>query len=407
MNLRPRVHLPILLLIMLFGSSCDFFFGKKQDSQTTDVFRQGAIDPGIPSTVGYVPILPVWKNIPSPVDVYVGYDNMVYVCDANGLDIFDLKGSLQRNIPIDGASDVCQDRELRTYVAGRVNRMVNGTLRNLAAVYVIANAAAAGNPLITDTLIHPFCDQSRNNTSFRGAPDEQVQFTGITSFADNSIALARTGPTNDPAGISRPDNAILFYNSHHQNTHFANGLSPAISSLKSVMGLSSIASFAAPPQSVSGVSTSQDLLLTQDDPAAAYKVLWVKMVNDPDLGIIYTENSSLLSFDFSHSTRFLYQANRFSHPSRVCVATDNTGYIFVADAGRDSVYQFTPKGYEGVNPPANSATPMQVLASFGGSGSGPFNFLEPSGLCYYNKTLFVADKGNNRICRYKLSTDVE
>ena len=131
------------------------------------------------------------------------------------------------------------------------------------------------------------------------------------------------------------------------------------------------------------------------------------MVNDPDLGIIYTENSSLLSFDFSHSTRFLYQANRFSHPSRVCVATDNTGYIFVADAGRDSVYQFTPKGYEGVNPPANSATPMQVLASFGGSGSGPFNFLEPSGLCYYNKTLFVADKGNNRICRYKLSTDVE
>jgi hypothetical protein len=48
-----------------------------------------------------------------------------------------------------------------------------------------------------------------------------------------------------------------------------------------------------------------------------------------------------------------------------------------------------------------------VLASFGGEGAGPFQFVDPSGVCYFRRTVFVADKGNGRIIRYQLSTDLE
>src|SRR5207253_392405 len=91
--------------VCLLLSSCDFLFGKKQDDSTQQIFEQGAIDPNlIPNQVGYVPILPYW-NVPNPTDVYVGYDEMIYVIDDNGVEIFDQKGMKQRTISITGATD--------------------------------------------------------------------------------------------------------------------------------------------------------------------------------------------------------------------------------------------------------------------------------------------------------------
>jgi hypothetical protein len=128
---------------------------------------------------------------------------------------------------------------------------------------------------------------------------------------------------------------------------------------------------------------------------------------DPDAGFVYVENPLLTVFDYSKADRFLYEPGRFENPQDVFIAPDVTGYIFVVDAGTDSVYQFTQRGYEGVNPPAHTGFSKQIIASFGGSGAGPFEFNEPSGICYFRKMLYVADKGNGRICRYKLSTDIE
>jgi hypothetical protein len=84
----------------------------------------------------------------------------------------------------------------------------------------------------------------------------------------------------------------------------------------------------------------------------------------------------------------------------------------VVDSGTDSLYIFTNQGFEGVNPPANSIFKKQVIVSFGGPGidgtsSGPFSFNDPSGVCYDRKMVYVADKNNNRICRYKLSVDMQ
>ena len=408
MKFNSLLIISFSVCISLFASSCDFLFGTRKDATTADIFQQGAIDPNLyPSQVGYVPLLPFWKNIPHPVDVYVGYDEMVYVCDDNGLDIFDLKGTLQRNIPIPGATDVIQDRHLDTYVCGRVDKVVSGTTYNLAAVYHISNASTASQPVIIDTLIHPFCDVSRNNSSFRGATDEAVKFTGLATRADNTIYVSRSGPTNDLSSVARPDNTILIFDSHGNNTYYSNGLNSVSSSLKSCLDVTGIAGFAAPPQVVNGMSTSHDFILAQGDSNAQFNVLWIKEYTDPDLGVAYGENASLVNFDYSKADQFLYQPYRFSHPADVYVAPDATQYIFVVDDVKDSLYQFTPKGFEGVNPPANSTFTKQINCSFGGAGSGPYQFLQPSGVCYFRKVIYVADKNNNRICRYVLSTDLE
>ncbi|HPR29378.1 MAG TPA: hypothetical protein PLI03_08525, partial [Chitinophagales bacterium] len=162
--------LAYILICFPLLSSCDFLFGTTKDDVAAEIFEEGAIDPElIPSEVGYVPVLPFWTGFDHPVDIYCGYDEMIYVIDDNGLNVLDQAGNLHDIIYIQGASDVCQDRRLHTYVTGRVDVDVDddGMPENLAAVYHLTGTAT-GNVQFIDTLIHPFCDESRNITSFRG-----------------------------------------------------------------------------------------------------------------------------------------------------------------------------------------------------------------------------------------------
>ena len=401
-------RLLVISALLMTLSSCEFIFGSKDDSTIDEVLEQGAIDPNlIPNTVGYVPVLPIWDGMSSPNDVFVGYDEMVYVVDDRGLNVYDLKGDLQRTVFIPGANKVTQDRQLRTYVCGRIDQTVNGNPYNLAAVYILSNTATSAQPVFLDTLIHPFTDKSRNNTNFRGAKDEEVEFTGVSTLSDNSFYLARRGPTNNLASFSLPDNSILVYNKELQNTGFARGLNSVQSNLRSILSVSGISSLAAPPQIVFGMNDSKDIVITQEDGKAEYKVLWIRHTINPETGPQYTENINMLDFDTTKAEKFLYSSFRFKKPSDVCIAPDGTAYIFIVDAETDSLYQFTSNGYEGVNPPANKGIKKQIIASFGGEGGGPFQFREPSGIAYFKKTLYVADRGNNRIMRYKLSTDLE
>ncbi len=410
MNNKKYSTLFIYILSILI-SSCSALFGDKKNDTTNDVLKQGAIDPNlIPTQVGYVPLYPFFQNFSHPVDVYVGYDQMIYVIDDNGLNILDQKGTHNLVIPILGATDVIQDRSLHLYVAGRIN---HPTLGNRAAVYHLINTAG-GNYQFIDTLIHPLCDDSRSSTGNRGADDEAVQITGLATLADNTLYISRTGPRNDVTSFIRPDNAVLVYNQKGENISYALGLTPTTSSLKSVMGVSSIASLAGPPQRVNGISTSNDFFITQasSDPSVEYRFLRITVTNDPDLGFVYNETPSYLNFDHTKADRFQYQSFRFKKPEDCYVSPDNLQYSFVVDSGTDSLYVFTNQGFEGVNPPANSTFKKQIIVSFGGPGSdgtssGPFSFNDPCGVCYFSKVIYVADKNNNRICRYKLSTDLQ
>jgi len=89
------------------------------------------------------------------------------------------------------------------------------------------------------------------------------------------------------------------------------------------------------------------------------------------------------------------------------VTGDGTNFIFVLDQQKDSLYQFTVTGLEGVKPPVGSATSKYQMASFGGRGDGLTQFNAPSSVAYKNRILWVCDTGNGRILRFKLTTDFQ
>lgn len=415
---------PLLLIISLLGQACTLV-GDKNNKTANEVFEKGKVDPNLQiNNVGYVPLYPFFNGIQNPLDVFVGYDQLVYVVAENDestifdneLLVYDQRGVLSYRLRIPGATDVTQDRRLQTYVAGRVQRP--GGTEMVAAVYRISNIGT-GSPVFTDTLIHYLCDESRITTSFRGSDDVAVSFTGLACLYDNTLLVARTGPRPRDLdelnrSFTRPDNGVLVFNPDGVNIGFSTGLNPLESSLKSTVGISGIATYIGPPQRLTGLSTSKNFIMALGDPSKnlEYRVLGISVFDDPDVGTRYSENTTFLNFDYSKADRFLYEPNRFKQPYDVYIAPDLTGYIFVTDIGTDSVYIFTNNGFEGVNPPANSNIRRQIIASFGGSGadgvsSGPFNFVDPTGICYFNRTIYVCDKGNNRVCRYRLNTDLE
>src|SRR5690554_4243588 len=107
-------------LLVLFSailiSGCDEIFGSKNDPITDDIFEQGRQDPNlILDEVGYAALLPFWTGFDKPNDVFVGYDELVYVTDANGLHVLDGAGRMGNFIPIRGAVSVTQDRLLNVY----------------------------------------------------------------------------------------------------------------------------------------------------------------------------------------------------------------------------------------------------------------------------------------------------
>ncbi len=403
-----KVLFPLLLLSFTLNS-CSFLFGSKKDKEVDQIFEQGRIDPNlVPTTVGYVPVLPFFNQYINPVDVYVGFDNMLYVVDDAGVHVSDITGREYRVLAIPGATKVVQDRRLFTYVCGRIDVIRSGQTYNLPAIYKIMNAAASGNYSVIDTLIQPDCDITRNN--FRGADDEKVRFTGITTTADNSLYITRTGPRNDLAAFSSPDNAVLIFDGSGKNTGYAKELNPNTSSLKSVLGLNGITSFCAPPQVQFGMNQSKDFILAQGDQSqpVEFRVLWIKHNVDPATAeTTFGQNNDLLISDTSKARRFLYDSYRFKNPVDLCISPDKNGYLFVVDDQLDSVFIFTQAGYEGVNAPATSTNKKQIIASFGGPGIDLFHFNKCSGVAYFNKILYIADKENNRVCRYKLSTDIE
>jgi hypothetical protein len=325
--------------------------------------------------------------------------------------VFDPNGKRVYSLVIPGATDVTQDRRLHVFVAGR--KMLNDSV-NFAAIFHIINVSQ-GNAQFLDTLVHPNCDASRAQTSFRGADDVAVQFTGLATLYDNTLYVSRTGPRNDVnSTVAVPDNGVLVFDKNMNNISYSQGLNPNESSLKSCVGLSAIATNAAPPQRLQGVSTSKSFFSTLADKSKTieFRALAINVIDNPDVGTQYGESSQFLNFDFSKANRFMYEPSRFKNPVDCYIAPDQLNYYFVVDDETDSVYIFTNQGFEGVNPPANSTVKKQIIASFGGIGkdgtsTGPFNFNNPSGVCYFNRTLYVADKGNNRICRYKLNVDLQ
>lgn len=421
-----------LILIAFFAiliAGCSDLLGTKGDRITDEIFDEGRQDPTlVTDEIGYA-ALPFWGGFDSPTDVFVGYDELVYVTDAVGLHVLDRAGRVYNTIELRGAISVVQDRLLNVYVAARTDTLITAVspdiLWDLAAVYKIRNANGAGEQLIVQKMVHPFMDASRATTAAqrfrldrsRADNEELVEITGLSVLANNDLYVSRRGPRNQENQSIATDNTVLVFTENRsptgerlgtmRNTSQIRALAPNVPSLRSGIALTSVTSFVAPPQR-ENMTTDQSFLVAQGDESRSIplRVLWIDAVVTPD-GLEYRPRSSLLTRDTSRATSFLYDQFKFKNPTGLAFSADARQHIFVVDAGTDSLYLFQSNGVEGINPPPGSSSTKAINVSFGGTGSGAREFNNPSGVAYFRRMVYVADTGNNRISRYRLNIDFE
>ena len=431
----------VLLAALVALGGCDAVFGSKSDPTTEEIFDEGQSDPTLVDDVGYVPLNPFYTQgfggaFASPVDVYVGYDEFVYVADDRGLHVLDLAGRPQFLLdqvdgqPLRDVTAIVQDRRLDVYVAARRDTTVAGAVCpssggeacDLAVVYRV-RGLTTGTPRVVDTIWHPFDDGSRRFTRFElpatyagGASDEDVEFTGVAALADNRLYVTRRGPVNSaetgrPSQAFSPFNAFLQYTAEGDYVQYVRALTPDRPSLLSAYYPSDVLTFVGPPQRGS-LALDENFMIALAPPPSAptptYGVVSVRVVQTTD-GIEYQVDSARLGAAGNPDAGdgALFEASQFVRPTSLAYAADQTGYLFVLDAGKDSLFVFNQNGIEGVAPPPGAGGTLPVRVSFGGSGAGPLQFSAPQGVAYYRQVVYVADTGNNRISRFRLNTDFE
>ncbi|MCB0480465.1 MAG: hypothetical protein KDC83_03490 [Flavobacteriales bacterium] len=396
----------LLILPLVFLLACKGFFGEKTDLSFIDkpVFTQREI--------AYVPIQPALTGFVNPVNVFAGYDQLFYVVDQGSSHIisYDVSGRELSRISVPGLVNASMNRHLDILAIGTYDTLQNNQQLKMACVYKITQSNGSAHGLrfakIKPVIIHPYYKGIKSAV----ATDEEVKFTSIGIMADNTWYVARSGPKNNPDQLGGPDEAIL-----QVLPDLVTGEPDKFVSTLSVttgQGIfqdyfknpSGISTFAQPPQDAR-ITDSRNFIYSSLAPDLSIKVQYIEYKIDEGGGSFAVK--FLESTDTAKADGFLYEPNKFTKPTAVTVAGDKTNYIFVVDSEKDSVFQFTEEGLEGVNPTLASGSSKQIKVSFGGTGSELNQFNNPTGVAYLNQILYVADAGNKRVLRFKLTTDFD
>lgn len=385
-------------VILLFGG-CEKYFGDKTDLDFIEVpvFQ--------PREIAYVPIQPAWEGMQEPSDVIAGFDELIYVVDRAKEEIisFDVSGRELGRFKVKGVRSLAQDRKFELLAIGSSADTIAGVPYDLTCIYRISLQGALGYGIkharITNKIVHPFYFKSTFSAS-----DRKVLFNKIAVLEDNSYYVTRSGESNNPNQFGGPDDAVLLFSNRDSL------LTPVVVTtsgggffnnyFKKPYG---IASFVQPPQiSAEG---GKEFIYSSVDEAGVIKVQVIDYL-ESEFGASYAPR--MLDFeDYTKAEGFLITPYKFKRPVGVTIAGDQSRYIFVADEERDSVYQFTVTGLEGVKPPPGSADSKYQKASFGGRGKALNQFNRPAAVAYKSNILYVADAGNGRVLRFKLTTDFD
>ncbi|HBH07039.1 MAG TPA: hypothetical protein DDX92_10610 [Flavobacteriales bacterium] len=387
-------------MLAFFVISCDGFFGEKTDVDFIDIPDFQA------RPVAYVPILPILDQFLAPTDIHAGFDELIYVVDeaAESIIALDQSGRELYSFRVPGVTAVIQDRRLNLIAIGTKDTTIAGTDYELACLYRIDLQGDLGyglnNARIVNEIVHPFYFKSSFSRS-----DGDVRFTDAAVIDVNEFYVSRTGPNNDPAKFGGPDDAVLLFNA---NDTYITPISVTTQGgvfkdfFKMPFGLTSRAQ---PPQI--SASFSRDFFYTSidADPDNLYRVRQIEY-RETDFGLEYVPNP-IGQIDTSKAFGFISEPNKFLKPVDITLAGDGTGFIFVIDEAKDSLYQFTSNGLEGVQPPPGSGEVKHIKVSFGGTGIEPNQFNNPVAVAYLNEIVYVADKGNGRVLRFKLTTNFD
>jgi hypothetical protein len=295
-------------------------------------------------------------------------------------------------------------------VLGLIYTSVAGIDYQLDAIYKLnvnpdSNIAYDGleGAVIEKIIAHPFYFTS----SLGKGKDllEAVKLNDICVMANGQYYVTRSGPINDIGQFGGPDDGVLLFDNNDK-------LISPISVNTAVSGQRrdffkkpyAIINSNQPPQAVQ-LQQNYDFLFTSNDPTTVLKAQVIDFVeSENEIGYF---GQILPIGDTTRADGFLYTPNRFTKPMGSTITGDGTNYIIITDAAKDSVYLFTTTGLEGVQSPPGSSSKKNINVSFGGSGAGLTQFNYPVGVAYIDKILFVADAGNKRILRFKLTTDFD
>ena len=395
----------VLIMSLLSFTGCSNFFG--------DETKIDFITPPDTSAVGvsYVPVLPNITGFGFPTQILAGSDQLLYVVDSAKQEIVCLNeaGVALSRLRIPGVTAIAQDRTLDLLALGK-DSINTGTAteprryRVLTTIFRIGLKNAAyglGTAVIKKKVTHPF--YFSQNLSVNANP-EAIRFTSIAVLPDNRYYVVRTGPDKDLL-TGTPDDAVLLFDAADRFITTIDVAGDGGASFNDFFKKPFAISTYPPVGSVISATEVADFVVANID-AVQDIVLKVKVIqaNAGEEGISYSVKP-LPTSGIAGAAGYLYGANRFLSPKGLAIASDETKYIFVTD--RDSLYQFSPDGVEGVRLRASNINKGYNKVSFGGRGSGPYQFNTPRGIAYANRIVYVADAGNGRIVRYKLTTDFE
>jgi DNA-binding beta-propeller fold protein YncE len=297
----------------------------------------------------YVQQAPVWGaaqgyGFRGPADVHVGAEPLVYVADTEN----------DRIVMLDPVGNVLgsSSRIPHPVAITQDNQLDLLVVNNTNRVYRI-NLVEANHVIGSARIDTILTIEQRDNPNWR--------FTAIASYLGRSYYVTR-------AGKETADNAIVQFNERDE----------LVGPLPLIPGGTGFFSVTEPSGIVSVRRGSVDFIFTQIG-HSFQRAQWI------------TTDAYGFTPKIEQGKAF-YTPGKFTAPEDV--ALDDAGDIYVIDAGSDSLYKFNPAGDEFRS------------QSFGGRGNSERQFNQPSGVAWFNKVLYVADTGNNRIVRFKLNTDL-
>lgn len=357
MKFRKYILIIVCKALILFSSSCT----DKLDINEIDT---GSGNVNVGGDTLFVQLNPVWEGFNQPQDIMVGREPFIYVADTENdrIVMMNLDGQILSSRSILKPVAICQDYRLNLIVCAQFDTLN----QSFGAVYKFDLVAVNHNLEIAPIkkILPQLADFAQ----------PQRFYTGCAAFFDNRYYISRSGPNN--TNLIDPDNSILIYVQKRLNDGTTKDsligrvplLDPTGSGIMSANKISSITSYN---------NQSYDMLLSLTG-ENSFKVQPLEYISSPEF-TGYRIQYTPLSND-------LMTPGNFKSPNDA--ALDNTGNIYIADAESDSVYKYNSFG--------------DLLISFGGSAQ----FDNPFGIAFFDKTLYVADTGNNRIVRFILSTDL-